>query len=138
LRPASANCLGDEDDIGVLPPARWLSNYVFFTDPTYGTTNLVLTRVRVGSSFHDVSVDCAGTVTGWRPVGSGGKYEFANLDLARAASSVGGCQNGPHTATSDAPFALVVWGLDSFSSYSYPAGGSFQAINQVVVPPVVQ
>jgi hypothetical protein len=131
---AKADCLGDEDVVGVIPPAQWLSRYVFFTDPTYATTNLVITRSRTPTGLKDVTVDCVGPIRGWQPVGSSGTYEFTTVDLVRATAPNGACQNGPHTAESDGPFGLVVWGLDSFSSYSYPAGGSFRAINSVVIP----
>jgi hypothetical protein len=128
------DCLGDEDDVGMIPPAQWLSRYVFFTDPTYATTNLALARANTPSGFPDVTVDCVGTVSGWQPVGASGNYEVTNIDLVRATTPVGSCQNGPHVATSDGLFTIVVWGLDSYSSYSYPAGGNFKSINTVVVP----
>jgi hypothetical protein len=48
----------------------------------------------------------------------------------------GTCDNGPHTASSAGPFGLMVWGLDSASSYGYPAGGNIATINTVVVPPM--
>ena len=47
----------------------------------------------------------------------------------------GACDNGPHTASSAAPFGLVVWGLDEWASYGYPAGGNIGPINSVIVPP---
>jgi hypothetical protein len=105
---------------------------VFFTDPTYGTTNLVLTRVRGKDGFDDVSVDCLGKVSGWQPVGGGGMFEFTNVDMLRGGN--GACMNGHHTADSKGRFGLVVWGLDTWSSYGYPAGGSVAPINDVVVP----
>ena len=61
--------------------------------------------------------------------------EMTNLDLVRATSPNGTCDNGPHTATSDAQFGITVWGLDAFSSYAYPAGGNIAPINTVVIPP---
>ena len=124
--------LGDEDWVNVLPPEQYQSSYVFFTDPTYATTNLVLTRVRDKSGFHDVSVDCIGPVTGWTAMGSSGDFQFTNVDLSRGGTS--GCPNGGHTAKSDGRFGLVVWGLDNWASYAYPAGGSVMPINHVVVP----
>jgi hypothetical protein len=127
------DCLGDEDNVGMIPPAQWLTRYVFFTDPTYATTNLALARAKDASGFHDVTVDCLGAVTGWQPIGGSLAYEFTSVDLVRAGVSVGSCQNGPHVATSDGPFGIVVWGLDSYASYSYPAGGNFKSINSVVV-----
>jgi len=128
--------LGDEEFVIMLPPAQFLSHYVFFTDPTYPTTNLVLTRVKTPSGFHDVSVDCLGTISGWKPVGSDGRFEVATADLVRAEIGVKTCQNGRHTADSDGPFGLVVWGMDSYSSYAYPAGGYAVTITDIVVPPV--
>jgi hypothetical protein len=109
---------------------------VFFTDPTYATTNLVVTRVKTASGFNDVTVDCAGPLTGWQPLGTSEQFEFTNVDLVRATKAVAGCQNGPHLATSAGPFGLLVWGLDKAASYSYPAGGSFRAINSVVLLPI--
>jgi hypothetical protein len=129
-------CLGDEEYVIVVPPAQFLQKYVFFTDPTYPTTNLVVTREKTKSGFQDVTLDCAGAaLTGWKPIGSGGQYEYTNIDLIRANTKNGQCDNGPHVATSSGPFGMTVWGLDSFSSYGYPAGGNVAPINSVVLPP---
>lgn len=129
-----SNSLGDEEYVHVFPPAQFLSRYVFFTDPTYATTNLVITRSKGVNGFRDVKVDCLGTVGGWKPVGTSGQYESTDVDLARL-TPVGTCKNGFHVAESEAPFGLVVWGLDNFASYAYPAGGNVAPINQVVVAP---
>jgi hypothetical protein len=131
---ASSNCLGDEDYTTVIPPAQWLQKYVFFTDPTYATTNIVLVRLKTSTGFQDVNVDCVGKASGWQPVGTSGNYEATNVDFIRGTQPQGACNNGPHTAQSNGPFALVVWGLDSYSSYGYPAGGNYRTINSVVVP----
>jgi len=130
--------LGDEEFVVMLPPAQFLSKYVFFTDPTYPTTNLVLTRVAAANGFEDVTVDCLGTVTGWQAVGTSGKYQVTDVDLLRAAVASGTCTNGRHTAQSNAPFGLVVWGEDSYSSYAYPAGGNAAQLTTVTVPPTPQ
>lgn len=133
--PASGfNCLGDEEYVNILPPAQWLSSYVFFTDPTYSTTNFVVTRKKNGGTFSDVSIDCLGTITGWQPVGSSGEYEITNVDMQRL-SFVGSCTNGRHTATSAGPFNIMVWGLANFASYAYPAGGNVGRINPVIIVP---
>jgi hypothetical protein len=134
LEPATTNLLGDEDWVVLLAPPEWQSKYVFFTDPTYGTTNIVVTRLREKDGFHDVNVDCLGVLSGWAPVGSSGDFEHTNVDMLRGGT--GPCKNGQHTAKSDGRFGLVVWGLDTYSSYGYPAGGSVAPINDVVVPPV--
>jgi hypothetical protein len=129
---SGANCLGDEEYVNILPPAQRLSSYVFFTDPTYSTTNFVVTRKKAGAAFADVSIDCLGTITGWQPVGTSGEYEITNVDMQRL-SFVGSCTNGRHTATSAGPFNIMVWGLANFASYAYPAGGNVGKINPVVV-----
>ena len=136
-RPGAADntnglCLGDEEFVNIIPPAQWLASYVFFTDPTYATTNLVVTRKLTNGAFQDVTVDCLGVISGWQPVGTSGQYETTNVDLKRV-SNVGSCVDGRHTATSPGAFNIMVWGLDSFSSYAYPAGGNVGKINPVVV-----
>jgi hypothetical protein len=127
--------LGDEEFVNLLPPAQFLSKYVFFTDPTYATTNLVLTRTKHNGVFEDVTLDCAGTISGWKPIGSGDDYEFAQIDLWRANMSVNGCRNGPHTAQSNGRFGLMVWGTDTFASYAYPGGGNLGTISTAVIIP---
>ncbi|UQA56182.1 IgGFc-binding protein [Polyangium aurulentum] len=134
--PGYPPLLGDEEFVVMLPPQQFLSHYVFFTDPAYPTTNLALTRVKTPQGFHDVTVDCLGTVSGWQPAGTDGRFEVTTVDLVRAGIGVNGCKNGRHTADSEGPFGVVVWGLDSYSSYAYPAGGNAAKITDAVVPPV--
>jgi hypothetical protein len=85
-----------------------------------------------------VKLDCLGTIGGWQPVGTSGEFEITNVDLVREMSPNGACNNGPHTAESASSFGLMVWGLYTFSSYAYPAGGNASTINTVVVPPTPQ
>ncbi len=132
----TATDLGDEEFVNMLPPAQFLTKYVFFTDPTYSTTNIVVTRVKGPAGFKDVKLACAGNLTGWKPIGSSGKYEYTDIDLVRSAKGVGGCTNGPQVAESEGQFGLVVWGTDTYSSYAYPGGGNVGTINTVVVDPV--
>ncbi len=130
--------LGDEEWVVLLPPAQFLSRYPFFTDPTYSTTNLVITRSKVGDAFEDVDVNCLGTITDWMPVGSEGLYEVAHVDLIRSGAGVTpACATSSHEATSAGPFGIMVWGTDSYASYGYPAGGNVGVINEVVVIPEV-
>ena len=131
---------GDEDFVPLVPPAQFLSEYVFFTDPTYSTTTIDLVRTKTGTIFQDVMVDCLGNVTGWQPIDSAGQYEYARVDLLRAVPpgtmpDAGGCTNGRHVASSRSPFGLVVYGLDTYSSYGYPAGGNAAVLSGVVVMP---
>ena len=131
-------CLGDEEYVDILPPAQFLQKYVFFTDPTYAATNLVFTRVKGPNGFQDVSLDCLGSpVSGWTNIDAAGKYQMTNVDLIRSGVKNGNCDNGPHVASSNGAFGIMVWGLDYASSYAYPAGGNIAPINTVVVPPQV-
>jgi hypothetical protein len=126
---------GDEDFVPLLPTAQFLSKYVFFTDPTYSTTTLEVIRTKTASGFQDVTLDCLGVITGWQPLGTSGELEFARPDLVRAAASIGTCKNGRHVASSNGNFGLIVYGLDTYSSYGYPAGGNAAPLSGVVVQP---
>jgi hypothetical protein len=126
-------CLGTSAFVNILPPAQWLSSYVFFTDPTYTTTNLVVVRAAdANGMFSDVTVDCLGTLTGWQAAGDGARYQITNADIQRD-TPVGSCVNGRHTATSHGTFTVMVWGLANATSYAYPAGGNLGKINPVVI-----
>ena len=132
----SGCCLGDEEYVDLLAPAQFLQKYVFFTDPTYPTTNLVFTRVKGPNGFQDVTLDCMNTpLSGWKNIDAAGKYQMTNVNLIFGGTPVGSCNNGPHTASSAGAFGIMVWGLDSASSYAYPAGGNVAPINTVIVPP---
>jgi len=136
----AAKACGDEDFVPLIPPAQFLSKYVFFTDPTYSTTSIDLVRTKGSSGFQDVTVDCLGTIQGWAPIGASGLYEYARADLLRGVvpgtlPDGGACTNGRHVASSAAPFGLLVYGLDSYSSYGYPAGGNASVLSGVVVKP---
>jgi hypothetical protein len=124
--------LGDPETVNLVPPSQWLESYVFFTDPTYAETNLVVVRSAGGP---DVTLDCvSGPLAGWQPAGS--NYEYTRVDVQHLGAKVGNCDNGRHEMTSTAPFALTVWGFDQFVSYAYPAGASVKPVNQVVIPVV--
>jgi hypothetical protein len=143
---------GDAEFVNVIPPGEFLQSYVFFTDPTYPETDLVFVRTRGPSGFEDVTLDCAGTLTGWQPVGNSGKYEYTRFDLVTGNfQGTGSCNNGRHLASSKVPFGITVWGWGSaatgeqgqgfytqYVSYAYPAGAGVAPINQVVIPPMAQ
>lgn len=135
---------GDADSVISVPPEQYMSTYVFFADPTYPETSLVLVRSKAKSDgkFKDVELDCAGAVGGWTPVGD---YEWTRVDLITGDfQPVGNCSTGRHEIKSDAPFGLWIWGWGTpktttqtaWVSYGYPGGMNVQPINQVVVPPV--
>ncbi|MFO0587325.1 MAG: IgGFc-binding protein [Polyangiaceae bacterium] len=138
--------IGDADAVIGVPTGQYMSSYVFFTDPTYPETNLVLVRKKKDGTFRDVTLDCAGVVGGWQGVGD---YEWTRVDLTTGDfQPVGNCSTGRHEIRSDAPFGLWVWGWGSpmtgnpgtpsysaWVSYGYPGGMNVQPINQVVILP---
>jgi hypothetical protein len=131
------NGLGDEDYMQMVPPAQFLSSYVFYSDVTYSTTTFTVVRNKTPSGFVDVNIDCVGNVTGWTPVDSKDTYEYAWVDIVKGGvAQHNNCENGPHTASSKGPFGLIVSGEDSYASYNYPAGGNLSSINTVIVPPI--
>jgi hypothetical protein len=88
--------------------------------------------------FADVTLDCAGTLTGWQPVGD---YQYTRVDLVTGNfQNVGNCSNGRHEMSSSQPFGVTVWGWGSaasgsvftqYVSYAYPAGASVKKINTI-------
>jgi hypothetical protein len=146
---------GDPDFVNVVPPAQYLPRYTFFTDPTYPETNLVVVRMRDPQSgaMPDVTLDCAGLLGGWQPVGTAGTYEFSRVDLSTGDfQGVGGCDNGVHVIAGDslaARFGVTVWGWGNdvtwppmdqtnprftrWVSYGYPAGANFAPLNSAVL-----
>jgi hypothetical protein len=135
---------GDAEFVNVIPPGEYMESYVLFTDPTYPETDLVVVRTRGPNGFKDVTLDCAGTLGGWEPVGTTGQYEYTRFDLVRHNfARQGQCDNGRHEMRSKGSFGVTVWGWGSaetdpgfssqYVSYAYPAGASVQPINDVVV-----
>jgi hypothetical protein len=140
---------GDPDFVNVVATSQYLASYVFFTDPTYPETNLVVVRKRGSDGkFADVRLECAAApLAGWTALGD---YEFTRADLSTGdwKPVIPGCDNGRHKMTSDAPFALTVWGWGSkatggaakgdpnyteYVSYAYPAGAGVAVVNNVVI-----
>lgn len=129
--------LGGPETVNIVPPAQFLPSYLFFTDPTYGFTELTVVRRKVNDKFDSVTLDCLGEIDGWKPVGKGKEYEVAHVRLVWEEEAQGKCDNGRHTISSKTPFGVTVWGYDDASSYAYPAGASVKPINNVVVAPSV-
>jgi IgGFc binding protein len=133
---------GDADVVRTVPTDQYLSDYVFFTDPTYPETNLVITRKAQNGAFADVTLDCAGVLTGWQSVDA--THQYTRIDLVRHDfQPQGNCDNGRHEMSSTAQFGLTVWGWGTpetttytgYVSYGYPAGENVQQLTNVVVPP---
>jgi hypothetical protein len=155
---------GDPEFVNVIAPAQYLPRYTFFTDPTYPETNLVAVRVRDASgAMPNVTLDCAGTLGGWQPLGFAGIYEWTRINLS-TGNFVGqnGCDNGVHTITATLAagggtpkIGVTVWGWGNpitwppdnnppvdeadprqtrWVSYAYPAGANVAPLNSVILP----
>lgn len=137
--------IGDPEWVNAIPTDQFLTEYVLFTDPTYSETSLVVTRRRgMDGKFADVLLDCAGALTGWKPVG---EFETTVINLVTGQfQNVGNCSNGRREIHSDAPFGVTVWGWGTipglpgatlytqYVSYAYPAGAGVKPINTVEIP----
>ncbi len=134
---------GGPEWVNIIPPTQYLNYYVLFTDPTYPETSLVVVRTpsKLDKTFADVTLDCAGPLTGWQKLGD---YEYTRVDLVTGDfTSVNGCTNGRQEMSSKLPFGVTVWGWGNTQqtkrvSYAYPAGAGFQPLNQVFVPTIPQ
>jgi len=153
---------GDPEFVNVVSPGQYLPRYTFFTDPTYPETNLVVVRARDAATgaMPNVGIECAGTLAGWLPVGTSGRYEFTRLDLSTGDfQGQNGCNNGVHTieaslagdaGTGTGAFGVTVWGFGNavtwpprgdetnpratrWVSYGYPAGANFTQLNRVTL-----
>jgi hypothetical protein len=148
---------GDPDFVRIVPGLQYLKRYVFFTDPTYPETNLVVVRRKGKTGFADVNLACAGNLGGFQPLGTSGTYEYTRIDLSRHNfEPQNGCDNGVNEMSSTEPFGLTVWGwggpetrpgqsapCDNTQpdnscdvSYAYPAGENVTPINTVFVPAI--
>jgi hypothetical protein len=130
--------LGDPDFVRLIPPAQYLRHYTFFTDTTFAFTTLTVVREKSGRSFQDVSLACAGTLGGWQPVGTSGRFEITFAKIADHFNAVGTCANGVQTMNSNGRFGVWAWGWGSedtstgWVSYGFAAGEAAVSINNVV------
>jgi hypothetical protein len=130
--------LGDPDFVNVIPADQFLDRYVFSADHSYPETTLTVVRKKSGDGFRPVRLDCAGEISGFRPLGTAGRYEYAFVRLTHRflpqAFGAGECGYGRHQAASEGPFSITVWGLGDDASYGYPGGMGLRPVNDVKVP----
>lgn len=128
---------GDPEFVNVVPAGQYLDSYSFFADPTFAETSLVIVRAKAGGTFKDVSLECAGMLTGFRPVGTRGDYEYVRIDLARDRGPGDlSCRNGLQRMHSEGPFTATLWGWDAYASYAYPGGMAQRKLVQSSLVPV--
>lgn len=131
--PTDSQGTGDPDFVNVVPTGQYLNSYSFYADPTFRDTSLVLVRANADGEFKDVSLDCAGTLTGWTPVGTRGVYEYKRVILSREygagdAFDAGTCQYGLQRAKSEGPFTATIWGTAFCASHAYTGGTALRKL----------
>ncbi|AKV01337.1 hypothetical protein AKJ09_08000 [Labilithrix luteola] len=132
---------GDPEFVNVVPTGQYQSSYSFYADPTYGDTSLVIVRAKSSGEFKNVWLECAGNLTGFRPIGTKGDYEFVRVDLSRNdgpgdkfGESV--CKTGLQRMRSDGPFTATLWGWSFCASYAYPGGMAQRKLVITPLPPI--
>lgn len=138
--PGGGKTTGDPDFVNVAPSDQFLDHYVFFTDYTFPDTSLTIVRRKTPAGFRPVTLECAGEISGFAPVGTSGEYEFAWVRLTSGfvpqKFAKGECGYGRQSAESDGPFSVTVWGTAKDASYGYAGGVGSRPINDVPLPVV--
>jgi hypothetical protein len=126
---------GDPDWVNVVPTEQYLRSYDLFANPEFSDNELVIVRAPdKAGAFQDVTLDCAGVLSGWKPVGG---YQFVRVPLGQAYKDVGGCSTATHHLHSAAPFGVTSWGIGDIiegSSAAFPAGTGLAPLNGIVFP----
>ena len=125
---------GDPEFVPVVPTEQYLGRYVFFVDVTHPYSQLVVVRSREnGKEFAPVTLECAGTLEEWTPLGTSYEYSRIWLTKERKPQTVGSgtCGTGRHVIESDGPVAVTVWGTAPYASYGYSGGSALRTLNAV-------
>jgi hypothetical protein len=89
-------------------------------------------------TFKPVTLECGGELTGWRPIGDQGEFEYAWVELTTGFVPQklpgGECGYGRHVIDSDGPFSVQVWGMAIDASYGYAGGMGARPVNEAPVP----
>ncbi len=131
---------GDPDFVNAIPSEQFLDRYIFFVDHTYPESTLTFVRRKTADGFQPVTLECAGEISDWKPLGSSGEYEFTWVTLTKLGLTQkfagGSCGYGRHEARSNGPFSVHVWGWGSYASYGYPGGMGSRPLSDVKGPPI--
>jgi hypothetical protein len=104
---------GDPSLSLAIPTEQFRTSYTFLAPTTYVVSYVNITA----PDGAEVVLDGA-PATGWTPVGGSG-YSTTRLMIS----------GGSHDIASTSPFGIVVYGFGSYTSYMYPGGLDFEAIN---------
>ena len=118
------DCRGAPTIVSVQPPEEFSTHAVLLTNPNFPETWLVVVRQRQNGIFTDVSLDCAGPLSGWTDV-AGSDFQYTYVALSRGnfepqTYAGGTCSLGPHTLDSVSPFGVTVWGWGTRAAAAPP------------------
>ena len=130
---------GDPEFVPVVPSEQYLGRYVFLVDTTHANSQLVIVRAREsGKEFAPVTLECAGVLEDWTPLGESGEYEYTRVWLTKESKpqtvGSGTCGTGRHVVESAGPVGVTVWGTAPYASYGFPGGGALRTLNAVGTP----
>jgi IgGFc binding protein len=132
----TSSSMGDPETAVAIPTDQWLDAYGFFADSTYAYSSVFVTRRKSNGVFYDVTLDCAGALTGWKPISA--DYEWTYVELTRVGKPqsypAGTCADGPHRISSEGSFTMAMWGLAYCASYSYPGGMGLRRVTELNIP----
>lgn len=134
--------VGDPEWVNVVPTDQYLQRYLFFTDPTFPETHLVVVRKpNLSGEYADVTLGCSGVLDGWQDVG---EFQVTTRQIGTGYfEGVNGCANGVQTLESEGLFTVTAWGWgnetvtaatdtnSAFNSYAFPAAVGLRTINKV-------
>lgn len=133
---------GDPEFVMAVPVQQFDTSYWFMADPTFPENDVVVVRSQnAQGTFDDVTLDCAGVLTGWQTIGTA---QWTRVDLLRHDfQPQGNCSAGAHHLASASPFSASIWGwgtpeTTSYTanvSYGYPAGMKVRDVNSLVLAP---
>lgn len=131
-----ATSLGDPETTIVAPTDQWLDSYGFYSDYSYDFSSISVARRKLNGSFRDVTLDCAGVITGWKSINA--DYEWTSVVLTRRGLPqtypAGKCNDGAHRIKSEGAFSIAVWGVSPSASYSYSGGTGLRPATQLHAP----
>ena len=123
--------------VEVASPRDYARSYTFFAPSLEAETDLVVVRSpKSDESFDDVTLDCAGVLSGWTQVG---KYQYTRVALSRdnfvpQTYPGGTCDTGVHRIWSSGTFGATLWGWGSAATGMEPSTQGFEYGQPLVGP----
>jgi len=107
----------------------------------------MIVRAPINNQFQDVTLDCAGVLQGWKPIGA---YQYVDIALSKddfkpQIYSGGTCDTGIHRITTTGKITATLWSWGSRVTYptryteaigyAFVLGGATVTPTQPIEPP---